>query len=163
VARPVRRGRSADAATAKSADQVAPDDPEILVTGKRLSITGFTAPTATQVLSAEQLQDRGVSNVADFLNEIPGFRPTQTPQSNTQNARNGGLNFADLRALGSIRTLTMVNGRRFAPSASTGQVDLNLIPTGLIQRIDVVTGGASAAYGSDAVAGARHDADRRGD
>jgi outer membrane receptor protein involved in Fe transport len=136
-----------------SADQPAAEPDEITVTGTRLSITGFTAPTATQVLSAEQLQSRAVSNVADFLNEVPGFRPTQTPQTNTQNARNGGLNFADLRALGSIRTLTMVNGRRFVPSASTGQVDLNLIPTGLIGRIDVVTGGASAAYGSDAVAG----------
>jgi iron complex outermembrane recepter protein len=146
-------GQASAQGSPPNADQAAPGDSEILVTGTRLSVTGFTAPTATQVLSAEQLQDRGVSNVADFLNEIPGFRPTQTPQSNTQNARNGGLNFADLRALGSIRTLTMVNSRRFVPSASTGQVDLNLIPTGLIKRIDVVTGGASAAYGSDAVAG----------
>jgi iron complex outermembrane recepter protein len=148
--------RPTDAESARGSDQPASDKTDaadIIVTGTRLSVTGFTAPTATQVLSAEQMEDRAVSNVADFLNEVPGFRPTQTPQSNTQNARNGGLNFADLRALGSIRTLTMVNGRRFVPSASTGQVDLNLIPTSLIGRIDVVTGGASAAYGSDAVAG----------
>ena len=126
---------------------------DIIVTGTRVGMSGFTAPTPTKVLGAEQLTERGLSNVGDFLNEIPAFRPTQTPQSNTQNSRNSGQNFADLRALGSIRTLTLVNGRRFVPSSATGQVDLNLIPTSLISRIDVVTGGASAAYGSDAVAG----------
>ena len=126
---------------------------DIIVTGTRVGLSGFTAPTPTKVLGEEQLTQRGLSNVGDFLNEIPAFRPTQTPQTNTQNSRASGQNFADLRALGSIRTLTLVNSRRFVPSSATGQVDLNLIPTGMISRIDVVTGGASAAYGSDAVAG----------
>lgn len=126
---------------------------EIIVTGTRVAVTGFTAPTPTKVLSMEQLNERGLSNVGDFLNEIPSFRATQTTQTNPQNALGGGQNFADLRALGSIRTLTLVDGRRFVPSSATGQVDLNLIPTLMISRIDVVTGGASAAYGSDAVSG----------
>lgn len=139
---------AATAAEPRSADS----DAAIIVTGTRIR-SGFTAPTPTKVLGAEQLNERALSNVGEFLNEVPSFRPSQTAQSNTQNSRSSGQNFADLRALGSIRTLTLVNSRRFVPSTPTGQVDLNLIPTSLISRIDVVTGGASAAYGSDAVAG----------
>lgn len=140
---------------ADAADGTAPVEPgsEVVVTGTRVQVTGFTAPTPTKVLSAEQLNQRGLANIGDFLNEVPSFRPSQTPQVNTQNALGGGQNYADLRALGSTRTLTLVDGRRFVPSAATGQTDLNLIPTLLVSRVDVVTGGASAAYGSDAVSG----------
>jgi iron complex outermembrane recepter protein len=126
---------------------------DIVVTGTRVTVTGFTAPTPTKILSAEDLNQRGLANIGDFLNEVPSFRATQTPQTNPQNALGGGQNYADLRALGSTRTLTLIDGRRFVPSAATGQVDLNLIPTLMISRVDVVTGGASAAYGSDAVSG----------
>lgn len=134
-------------------DQPAATAEEIIVTGSRVAVSGFTAPTPTKVLSAEQLNERALSNIGDFLNEVPSFRATQTPQTNPQNTLGGGQNFADLRALGSTRTLTLVDGRRFVPSAATGQVDLNLIPMLMISRVDVVTGGASAAYGSDAVSG----------
>src|SRR5690606_32534206 len=66
---------------------------------------------------------------------------------------NGGQNFINLRALGNTRTLTLVDGRRFVPANPTNLIDTNLIPQGLVDRVDVVTGGASAAYGSDAVGG----------
>lgn len=139
---PVAAEQDADAAIA-----------DIVVTGSRLSKTGFNAPTPTQVVSAENLEQRGLASIGDFLAEMPVFRGSSTSQTNTQNAAGFGQNFADLRGLGSIRTLTLVDGRRHVPTTPTGQVDLNLIPTSLIDRVDVVTGGASAAWGSDAVSG----------
>lgn len=125
----------------------------IIVTGSRVARSGFDAPTPTTVLSSEEMEQRGLAQVGEFLNEVPSFRATQTPQSNPHSARGAGQFFADLRGLGSIRTLTLVNGRRHVPSSPDGQVDLNLIPSVLVSRIDVVTGGASAQWGSDAVAG----------
>lgn len=126
---------------------------DIVVTGSRVARSGFDAPTPTTVMSAEEINQRGLSQVGEFLTEVPSFRATQTPQSNPQSARGAGQFFADLRGLGSIRTLTLVNGRRHVPSSPDGQVDLNLIPSVLVGRVDVVTGGASAQWGSDAVAG----------
>ena len=127
---------------------------EVVVTGTRVGAQGFDTPTPTQVLSTEMLQQRGATNVGDFLNELPAFRPSTNSQVRT-NASTGQASqvFADLRALGSIRTLTLIDGRRVVPSSATGQVDLNLVPTVLVDRIDVVTGGVSAVYGSDALAG----------
>ena len=126
---------------------------DIIVTGSRVQRDGFQAPTPVTVLTSEALAERGVANVGDFLNEVPSFRPSVSNQTNTQSSNLSGATFADLRALGNIRTLVLVDGRRHVPTASTGQVDLNLIPTVLVDRIDVVTGGASAAYGSDAISG----------
>ena len=126
---------------------------EIIVTGSRIARQGFDAPTPTKVLGTEQLEARGSTDVGSFLNEIPAFRPSQNAQTNTQTSSAAGQTYADLRALGNIRTLVLVDGRRFVPSAATGQVDLNLIPTILVDRVEVVTGGASAAYGSDAISG----------
>jgi iron complex outermembrane recepter protein len=125
---------------------------EVVVTGSHLAQQGFDAPTPTLVLSAQQLQDRGSTNVGEFLNEIPAFRQSSSNQNNPTNSAAGQV-YADLRALGNIRTLTLVDGERFVPSATTGQVDLNLIPTLLVSRVDVVTGGVSAVYGSDAISG----------
>ncbi|MCO8019165.1 TonB-dependent receptor [Brevundimonas diminuta] len=125
----------------------------IVVTASRISRSGFEAPTPTKVLSAEVISQRGLTNVGDFLIEVPAFRASQTNQTNPQNSSGAGQNYADLRSLGNIRTLTLVDGRRHVPSSATGQVDLNLIPTVLVDRVDVVTGGASAAWGSDAVSG----------
>ena len=124
----------------------------VVVTGSRLAQQGFDAPTPTVVLSSQQMEERGATNVGAFLNELPVFRASTSNQNNTPFGGAGQL-YADLRALGNIRTLTLVDGLRFVPSATTGQVDLNLIPTALVSRIDVVTGGASAVYGSDAISG----------
>jgi len=141
------------AATAAPATSAEAGTGEIIVTGSRVARQGFDAPTPTKVLSAEDLQRRGSTNVGDFLNEIPAFRPSQNNQTATTSFNSTGQTYADLRGLGNIRTLTLVDGRRHVPSAATGQVDLNLIPTILVERLEVVTGGASAAYGSDAISG----------
>jgi outer membrane receptor protein involved in Fe transport len=131
----------------------AEDQGAIVITGSRVARDGFDAPTPTTVLSADELQARGTTQIGAFLNEVPAFRASTSPQTNPQSSRGAGQYFADLRGLGNVRTLVLVDGRRFTPSSPEGQVDLNMIPTVLVDRIDVVTGGASAQWGSDAVAG----------
>lgn len=126
---------------------------EISVTASRVQRSGFSAPTPTTIVGAEQLQERGVTNIADLLNELPSFAGSVTPSSSNTSSTAAGANFVNLRGLGTSRTLVMVNGRRHVPTTSGGEVDLNAIPMALVDRIDVVTGGASAAWGSDAVAG----------
>lgn len=134
-------------------DSAAPDAP-IVVTGSRIA-SGFNAPTPVQILGVAALQQRGATNIGDALNEMPAFRSTQTPASTGLAAAAGyiGGRILDLRGLGSVRTLTLVEGKRFVPSTSQATVDTNMIPSILLQRAEVVTGGASAVYGSDAVSG----------
>jgi iron complex outermembrane recepter protein len=132
---------------------------EVVVTGSRVARDGFTAPTPTTVLGPAEIQARAASNITEIINELPAFRPSQTPAAGARGGGTQGNSVLDLRGLNgsggtaTTRTLVLVDGRRFVTSNSRGQVDLNLIPSSLIQRTEVVTGGASAAWGSDAVAG----------
>src|SRR5689334_18186553 len=121
---------------------------EITVTGTR--ITGFTAPTPVTSLSAEDLQLKAFRSVADLESDIPALRPNFN--TGQVSAPLGSSNL-DLRGLGANRTLVLVDGRRFGATDATGGIDVNTIPSILIRKIDIVTGGASAAYGSDAVSG----------
>lgn len=125
----------------------------ILVTGSRVVRDGSKAPTPVTVVGANQLEARAQTNVGEALNELPSFRALITPATQQAQGGNIGARILDLRALGSARTLVLLDGRRFVPSTQQGTVDVNLMPTQLIERTEVVTGGASAAYGSDAVAG----------
>ncbi|WP_175597287.1 TonB-dependent receptor plug domain-containing protein [Peristeroidobacter soli] len=131
---------------------------EVVLTGTRIR-SPFTAPTPTQTIGAVELQERGADNVYSLLQEMPAFNSRLSGAANGVRTQTPGQTFADLRGLGSPRTLVLVDSRRFVPSvpsASVGnpyQVDLNLIPALMIDRIDIVTGGASAQWGSDAVAG----------
>ena len=127
---------------------------EIVITGSRIARNGFSAPTPVSVVGSERLEQRGVTNIGDALNELPSFRSTNGPASQGL-AETGyiGGRILDLRGLGAVRTLTLVDGKRFVPATLQGTVDTNLIPSVLLSRAEVVTGGASAAYGSDAVAG----------
>ena len=164
IAQTTVAGAPADPAAAEQAQDTA-DLPEagladIVVTGSRLASSGFTAPTPVTVLGAGEIARQGAANVADVLNTIPAFRPQSTPATAAIFAANAGANLADLRGLGGNRTLVLVDGRRVVAGtvagsgfATSGSVDLNIIPTALIARTEVVTGGASAAYGSDTVAG----------
>jgi outer membrane receptor protein involved in Fe transport len=126
----------------------------IVVTGTRLQASGFTAPTPVTVVGAAMIENRGRLNIADALNEIPSFQNSSGPSQGTRNYT-GTLGFStvDLRGLGAARTLVLVDGRRHVPIAPAGVVDVSVIPTNLVQRVETVTGGASAQYGSDAVAG----------
>ncbi|WP_417624684.1 TonB-dependent receptor [Paremcibacter congregatus] len=126
---------------------------EIIVSSSRIKKSGFEAPTPVTVLGVEDMEARGTSNVADIINELPGFSGTRTPTSTSLNSRGSGTNAIDLRGLGGNRNLVLVNGRRHVPTDEFGNVDMNVIPTLAVKRIEVVTGGASAAWGSDAVSG----------
>ena len=120
---------------------------DIVVTGSRIARAGFDQPTPTTVIGDVELRQGARANIAQVLNDAPQFRGTVTPAVSVGNTSSGTAP-VDLRGLGVVRTLTLLNGRRFV-----GQGNLNLIPSGLVERVEVVTGGASAAYGSNAVAG----------
>lgn len=120
---------------------------EILVTGSRIDRAGFSAPTPTTVVSGADLRIGNRPSIAQVLNDLPQFRASTSPVTNFSGTASGSSP-ADLRGLGSTRTLTLLNGRRF-----TGAGDLNTVPQALVQRVEVVTGGASAAWGSGAVGG----------
>jgi len=125
----------------------------IVVTGSRL-VTGFRAPTPVTTVGAAEIESRGASNLGEVLAQIPSFRPSNSPSTAGVTSRGGGQQITpDLRGIGDTRTLVLVNGRRHVPTTASGSVDIKLIPTLLVSQVEVVTGGASAAYGSDAVAG----------
>ena len=128
---------------------------EIVVTGSRIARTGFAAPTPVTVVGTERLQALGLTTIGEALNQIPGFRASANPQvfNSVQPGTVPGGAVVDLRGLGTVRTLVLVDGRRFVPSTTAGTVDLSNIPQLLVDRVEVVTGGVSAQYGSDAVAG----------
>lgn len=121
---------------------------DVVVTATRIGRAGFEAPTPTTVLSAADILQGNKVDIAQSLNEFPQFRGTSSPTTNPANT-NAGSTAADLRGLGVNRTLTLLNGHRFIGGAT----DLNQVPLRVIDRVDVVTGGASAAWGSGAVAG----------
>ncbi|WCT73791.1 TonB-dependent receptor [Sphingomonas naphthae] len=132
---------------------------EIVITASRTGASGFRAPTPTTVVGAQALEQRQATNVADVLQELPAFKPSSSPSANGIKTQLPGTNQADLRSLGANRTLVLVDGMRVVPQApanNTGVTvspDLNQIPALMVERIDVVTGGASAQWGSDAVGG----------
>ncbi len=126
---------------------------DIVVTASRAAGSGFDAPTPVTTVSKAELTNSGVSNIADLLNtQIPSFRASATPSSATTRTAGAG-NYLDLRGLGAARTLVLLDGRRHVPTTNAGLVNANVLPQLLVDRVDVVTGGASAAWGSDAVAG----------
>lgn len=137
----------APAALAQQVPQTQSDELEtISVTASRVTrVEGFSAPTPTSVVSAEDVQRTAPMQVSDALLQIPTFRST-TPSSSANV-------YANLRSIGAQRTLLLVNGRRHVPTEPDGTVDLNVIPASMVSRMEVVTGGASASWGSDAVAG----------
>jgi len=141
---------------ADPADATTPDISDIVVTGSRVARDGFQAPTPLTVLTLEDIQNTSPSNnIADFVNQLPSMAGSTRPSNSRLNLSSGqaGINALNLRNLGSERTLVLLDGRRVTPSTINGLVDVNTIPQALIERVEVVTGGASAAYGSDAVAG----------
>lgn len=133
----------------------------ITVTGSRIRRAGFDTLEPALVVSQEYLNTRGLTNVADALNELPGFGVGVTPEGG-QSGFGVGQNFVNRFGLGSNRTLTVVNGRRFVssnaatifgPAGPGVQVDLNVIPQIMVDRIENLTIGGAPTYGSDAIAG----------
>ncbi|MEO1656779.1 MAG: TonB-dependent receptor [Pseudomonadota bacterium] len=127
-------------------------DDTIIVTGSRIARTDLQSSSPVAVVSEQQILFSGEVNVENILAEIPAVAPDLG--GTTNNGSPGGIATADLRGLGANRTLVLVNGRRYVASDNQQRVDLNNIPSALIERVEVVTGGASSIYGSDAIAGA---------
>ncbi len=125
----------------------------IIVTGSRLARSTFDSPQPVTVLGGEEFERLQITNVGEGISELPSFRPSTNPSTNGFGSFNVGAQIVNLRGIGVTRNLVLVDGRRFAPTTREGSVDLNFIPSILVARTEVVTGGASAAYGSDALAG----------
>ncbi len=151
-----------DAAAQQGVNQPTAEDDsgQIVVTGSRIVRNGFQAPTPLTVLTQEEIQNSSPSNnIADFVNQQPQLAGSTRPANSRLNLSSGqaGINALNLRNLdGSAtgtRTLVLLDGRRSVGSTITGVVDVNTIPQALVKSVEIVTGGASAAYGSDAVAG----------
>lgn len=135
------------------ADDAVDGDEAIVVTGSRVITDGSQAPTPITVVSTEALQQTTPSNLPDALNKLPVFSGGQRPRNPGNGDSNRGGNTLALRGFGPQRTLVLVDGHRVAPSNANGTVSIDTIPQELVKRVDVVTGGVSAVYGSDAVAG----------
>lgn len=141
--------------------QEAPPEPEasgddLVVTGTRIQRDGFQAPTPLTVLTLEDIQNTSpTNNIADFVNQLPQLAGSTKPANSRLNLSNGsaGINALNMRNLGEGRVLILLDNRRSVGSTIYGWVDINTIPQALIERVEVVTGGASSAYGSDAVSG----------
>jgi outer membrane receptor protein involved in Fe transport len=148
-------------ASAQPAPAAADQIDVIVVTGSRIRRAGFDTLEPATVLSREYIDIRGLTNVADALNELPGFGVGITPQGN-QASFGTGVNYVNRFGLGTNRTLTLINGRRFVasnpptlfgPAAPGIQVDLNAVPTTLVERVENLAVGGAPTYGADAIAG----------
>ena len=123
---------------------------EIIVTGSRLRRRDFNAPSPITSVDQEQLRNSGQANVEAALNQMPQVTPSINRSTN--NGSTGGAHI-NLRGFGIQRTLVMLNGRRLSPSGIGSAVDVNNLPQALIDRVEIITGGATTVYGSDAVSG----------
>lgn len=153
-------------ASATSYAVAAQEDTTTAADVERISVTGsnirggsatFTSSSPITEIGKETIEGVGSISVGDLLNRIPSITSeANSATSNDDNGGSAGISTTALRNLGASRTLVLVNGRRYVSGVSAGEgygVDLNSIPTAIIERIDVLTGGQSAVYGSDAIAG----------
>ena len=141
-------------AGAQQAEQEAIE--EIVVTGSHIKRDTFNYSTPVTVVGEMEIASTGTTNLGDLMQTLPQATSFYNNATTAFYTTYSGMNLTDLRFLGEQRTLVLVNGRRFVSGSPPGGgygVDLNSIPTGIIERVEVLTGGASAVYGSDAIAG----------
>lgn len=140
--------------TTEAQDEADERPEEVLITGSRIVRPNLDTAIPVTSVSAAEILDTGNLSLGDALNQLPALRSTFSQANSTRAIGTAGLNLLDLRGLGTPRTLVLVNGRRHVTSTpGSYAVDVNTIPTQLLENIEVVTGGNSAIYGSDAVAG----------
>ena len=152
----IKSGEDAQSSTNTTANPNPTSNEAITVTGSRIRRPNLESPLPVTSVGGEEFFQTGNVSVGDKLAELPSIRSTFTQANSTRFLGTSGLNLLDLRGLGTTRTLVLVNGRRHVGGdvlSSGVSVDVNTIPTDLIDRVDVVTGGNSAVYGSDAIAG----------
>jgi len=140
------RAYAQDAATDNSLD-------EVTVTGSRIRDTGMNTPVPVTVVTSEQLDQAAPGSLIEAFHQMPQFLGNSSPGTDVFIGTNAGQSILNMRGLGANRTLVLLDGRRIVPSTKQGTLDINVLPESMIKRVEVVTGGASAAYGTDAVAG----------
>ncbi len=142
-------------ATAPQAEPEASDNAQIIVTGTRIMASGFNAPTPTTVIGEEQIASNAQPNIFNTIAQLPSLQGSTGASTGTFSTSSGqqGLSSFSLRGLQAIRTLTLLDGQRVVGANVTGVPDISMFPQLLVKRVDVVNGGASASYGSDAVGG----------
>jgi iron complex outermembrane recepter protein len=126
---------------------------EVTVTGSRVITSNLDSPTPVTSVAAVELEKTTPSDIADGLNKLPQIIGGRTPRTQGNGSTNNGGNVLSLRNFGPSRTLVLLNGHRVPASNQDGTVNVDTLPQMLVSRVDIVTGGASAVYGSDAVAG----------
>ena len=133
------------------------DIEQVVVSASRISIAGYQQPTPVSVIGAAALAEAANADIGDTLREMPSMGASPTPEKgtsgNASNSQATGVSGVNLRNLGTNRNLVLFDGQRIASPQLSGGVDLSVIPSSMVQRVDVVTAGASAAWGSDAVSG----------
>ena len=145
---------AAQTATQTAAAAPLPADETIIVTGSRINRPNIDTAVPVTTVTAQELLSTGNVSLGDTLAQLPQLRATFTQANSTRNIGTAGINALDLRGLGTARTLVLVDGRRLITATpGINRPDVNNIPTDLLERVDIVTGGNSAIYGSDAVAG----------
>ncbi len=143
----------AQEAQSGAASESAAQEAQIIVTGSRITANGDSMPTPVTVAATDQLLKTSPTNLPDGLNKMPIFALSRGTANLNNPSDNFTGNYLNLRGFGINRNLVLLDGHRMAPTSYTGAVDINTLPQMLVQRIEVVTGGASAVYGSDAVSG----------
>ncbi|MBX9728673.1 MAG: TonB-dependent receptor plug domain-containing protein, partial [Sphingopyxis sp.] len=131
---------------------------DIVVTGSRITNPNLVLSSPVNVVGADEIQLRQPASIEEVLRQLPGTLPGINSAVN--NGSNGTATF-NLRGLGTNRNLVLMNGRRLVPAGTGGVTDLNLIPTALLERVEVLTGGASSIYGADAITGVANFVTRR--
>jgi outer membrane receptor protein involved in Fe transport len=146
---------SAAAADAPAAAPAAPVENVVRISGSRIVARGFSQPTPTSSLNAADLEKNAQPNLFNTIAELPALQGSTGRTTSTNSTSSGiqGLSSLSLRGLGAIRTLTLLDGQRVVGANVTGVTDVSQFPQLLVKRVDVVTGGASASYGSDAIGG----------
>ncbi|QLC24755.1 TonB-dependent receptor [Parasphingopyxis algicola] len=149
-------------ALAQSSDELAAaganSQPAIVVTGSRITNPNLEQSSPIQVVGQDEIDYRQATNAEDLLSELPGVIPGT---SSTTNNGATGIATLNLRGLGTVRNLVLLDGTRLVPSTPFSQTDLNIIPVALVERVEIVTGGAASVYGADAIAGVANFVTRR--
>ncbi len=126
---------------------------EITVTGSRIRASGMSTPVPVTVMTGQEAEMSAPGTLIDALDRMPQFMANSRPGTDVFIGTSAGQSILNMRGMGSNRTLVLLNGRRIVPSTRQGTLDINVVPESMMQRIEIITGGASAAYGTDAVAG----------
>ena len=155
---PQARAADADTSVNKPASDESAQLEEVTVTGSRIRRKDLSSASPLITIDSEQLEQRAGLNLESFLNQLPNYNPAQTPTTENQDVQPSavntvGISTISLRGFGPNRSLVLIDGHRTTPVNALMVTDINSIPGAMIDRVEIITGGASAVYGADAIGG----------